>query len=207
MKKQEKVMKWIKEYFLILLGSLLYAVSTTLFIFPNGLLLGGTSGISVILEAFLPYSPGRILTVMNSALIVLAFVVLGKSMAAKTLVGSVLTTLFIGILEKPLTFAQPVISNLYLSALVGAVVIAIASGIMFYVDSSSGGTDVIALIIRKFSSMDIGKALLVTDVLIVIVGGILSGIPLLLSSCLGLVVKTFGIDFVIATIKRRFAKK
>jgi len=207
MKKQEKVMKWIKEYFLILLGSLLYAVSTTLFIFPNGLLLGGTSGISVILEAFLPYSPGTILTVINSALIVLAFVVLGKSMAAKTLVGSVLTTLFIGILEKPLTFAQPVIPNLYLSALVGAVVIAVASGIMFYVDSSSGGTDVIALIIRKFSSMDIGKALLVTDVLIVIVGGILSGIPLLLSSCLGLVVKTFGIDFVIATIKKLLVKK
>ena len=207
MKKQEKVMKWIKEYFLILLGSLLYAVSTTLFIFPNGLLLGGTSGISVILEAFLPYSPGTILTVINSALIVLAFVVLGKRMAAKTLVGSVLTTLFIGILEKPLTFAQPVIPNLYLSALVGAVVIAVASGIMFYVDSSSGGTDVIALIIRKFSSMDIGKALLVTDVLIVIVGGTLSGIPLLLSSCLGLVVKTFGIDFVIAAIKKLLAKK
>ena len=70
----------IKDFLLILLGSFLYAVSTLLFIFPHSLLLGGTSGISVILEAFLPFSPGSILMVMNSLLIILAFLILGKEM-------------------------------------------------------------------------------------------------------------------------------
>ncbi len=198
----EKAKTIISEYFLIVIGSALYAVSTVLFIFPNGLLLGGTSGVSVILESFLPFSPGTILMVINFLLIVLAFAVLGKTMATKTLVGSVCTTLFVGLFEKCLSFETAVIANEYVCALVGAAIIAIASGIMFYVDSSSGGTDIVALIIKKFSDIRIGKALLITDILIVLVGGALSGLSLLISSFLGLLIKTFGIDFVISIIKK-----
>ena len=196
----------IRDSLLILLGSFLYAVSTLLFIFPHGLLLGGTSGISVILESFLHFSPGNILMVINSFLIVLAFVLLGKEMGIKTLAGSVLTTAFIGVLESVLVFETAIISNAYLSAATGALIIAVASGIMFYVDSSSGGTDVIALIIKKYSSIKIGRALLITDVLIVIVGGILSGLTLFFSSFLGLLIKTLGIDFVIAIIRKHCFK-
>lgn len=201
-KKSHSIAVSFREFLLILLGSCLYAVSTLLFIFPHSLLLGGTSGISVILEAFLNYTPGTILIVINSFLIILAFILLGRNMGIKTLIGSVLTTFLIGLAEPFLIFDQPLISNMYLSASVGACIIAIASGIMFYVDSSSGGTDVIALIIKKYSSIQIGKALLISDVLIVIAGGLLSGIPLFLSSFLGLLIKTLGIDFVIGIIKK-----
>ena len=68
------------DFLLILGGSFLYALSTLVFIFPHSLLLGGTSGVSVILESFLGYSPGTILMVINSFLIILAFVLLGKEM-------------------------------------------------------------------------------------------------------------------------------
>jgi uncharacterized membrane-anchored protein YitT (DUF2179 family) len=170
-------------------------------------LLGGTSGISVILTRVIPFSPGIILTIINLTLVVLAFLILGKDMAIKTLVGSILTTVFIGILEKPLSLGFPLISNIYLSTVVGAVLIAIASGIMFYVDSSSGGTDIIALIVKKFSGIKIGKALLLTDVLIVLVGGALSGWTLFFASVLGLLIKTLGIDLVISLITKRLKEK
>lgn len=196
-----------KEYSLIFVGSVLYALSTLLFIFPHSLLLGGTSGISVILTRVIPFSPGIILTIINLTLVVLAFLILGKDMAIKTLVGSILTTVFIGILEKPLSLGFPLISNIYLSTVVGAVLIAIASGIMFYVDSSSGGTDIIALIVKKFSGIKIGKALLLTDVLIVLVGGALSGWTLFFASVLGLLIKTLGIDLVISLITKRLKEK
>ena len=143
----------IKVYLLILFGSFLYGASTVLFIFPHSLLLGGTSGISVILESFLHVSPGKILFVINMGLTVLAFLLLGKEMGVKTLVGSVFTALFIGILEEEWVFDAPIIANSTLSSAVGAAIIAIASGVMFYVDSSSGGTDVIALIIKKYSNI------------------------------------------------------
>ena len=194
--------RFLKDALLIFIGSVLYAVSTVLFIFPRSLLLGGTSGISVILERFLPFSPGAILMVINLLLIVAAFVILGKEMAAKTLVGSVLTTVFVGLFEKVFSLSEPPIQNEYLSAVVGALIIAVASGVMFYVDSSSGGTDIIALIVKKYSNIKIGRALLITDVLIVIVGGILSGMAILISSFIGLLIKTLGIDFVISLIKK-----
>ena len=201
------IKRTVREYFLIFVGSALYAAATVLFIFPGDLLLGGTSGISVILTAFLPFSPGAILMGINFALIVFAFAVLGKDMAVKTLVGSTLTTLFVGVLEKPLSFENAWIPNPYISALVGAMLIAVASGIMFYVNSSSGGTDIIALIVKKFSGIRIGRALLLTDILIVLVGGFLSGIPILISSFLGLLVKTLGIDLVIWLIKKFISAK
>ena len=140
--------------------------------------------------------------IINFALIVLAFAILGKGMAIKTFVGSILTTVFVGALEKCFSFKQAVIPNPYISAFIGAAIIAVASGIMFFVDSSSGGTDIIALIVKKFSGIQIGKALLITDVLIVLIGGWLLGITLLISSVVGLLVKTLGIDFVISIIKK-----
>ena len=117
----------LREFILITVGSLLYAVSTNLFIFPSGVIIGGTSGITVILTYVLDFLPGTIITVINIALILLAFLLLGKDMAIKTLVGSVLTTVFIGGLEKPLTLSSPLIGSKLISALVGAAIIAIAS--------------------------------------------------------------------------------
>lgn len=201
-KCENRLIKEIISYLFILIGSILYALSTVLFIFPNSLLLGGTSGISVILNSFIDFSPGMILTVINTALIILAFIILGKEMAVKTLVGSVLTTASVAVIEKVIVLEKPVIPNPYISAIVGAAIIAVASGIMFYCNSSSGGTDVIALIVRKFSNINIGKALLITDILIVIVGGVLSGLTIAVSSVIGLLIKTLGIDLVIFCIKR-----
>lgn len=100
-------------------------------------------------------------------------------------------------------FNKPLIPNLFVSAAVGAVVISIASGMLFYVDSSSGGTDVVALIVKKFSGINIGKATLVADILIVIIGGGLSGIMIFAGSFMALIIKTFGIDFVISVIKKK----
>jgi uncharacterized membrane-anchored protein YitT (DUF2179 family) len=78
---------------------------------------------------------------------------------------------------------------------------------LFYVKSSSGGTDIIALIIQKFSSIQIGKALLLTDVLIVVVGGVVSGWHIAVSSFVGLLIKTLGIDLMIKLIKSTLGAK
>ncbi len=196
------IKKEVLNYLWIILGSILYAMATVLFIFPHSLLLGGTSGISVILNAYVPFSPGMILVIINFSLLIAAFFVLGKDMAIKTLVGSALTTVFVGAFEKIFENSIILIPNIYISAVIGAAVIAIASGIMFYVNSSSGGTDIIALIVKKYSQINIGKALLLTDFLIVIVGGLLSGYILLFSSFMGLLIKTLGIDLVISIIKQ-----
>ncbi len=204
---QNKYLSFLKDLFLITIGSGLYGISTVLFIFPHSLLLGGTSGISVILERFLKISPGNILMIINFSLLIVAFFILGKEMAIKTTIGSALTTLAVGIFEKVFTLSKPLVSNIFISAIIGAAIIALASGIMFYINSSLGGTDIIALIVKKFSNIKIGKALLLTDFLIVIFGGCISGIILLISSFIGLLIKTLGIDAIISIFQRHCSKK
>ena len=200
--RNDRLFVFLRDYLLIVLGSFLYAVSTNLFIFPHALILGGTSGISVILGRVIPFSPGSISMVINFSLIVLAFVLLGKEMGIKTTVGSALTAVFIGMLEQAPCCREAVVSNCYVSAAIGGALIAVASAAMFFVGSSSGGTDVIALIIKKYSKIKIGKALLITDVLIVIFGGLLSGLTIFCSSVLGLLIKTLEIDVVLGVIKK-----
>lgn len=197
----------IKEYAVIVLASILYAFSTHFFIFPFGIFLGGTSGISVILNHFIPFSPGIILMIINILLLTLAFILLGKDMAIKTFVGSLATTVAIGGLEIFLPSPTPIISNIYISGIVGAALICVASALLFYVRSSSGGTDIVALIVNKYAKMNIGKALLCTDILIVIIGGIISGFSIAAASVIGLLIKTFGIDLIIDLLQKHFSKE
>ncbi len=198
--------KFARDYLFIILGSLLYSVGTVLFIFPAGLLLGGTGGISVILERWLPFSPGAIMAIINLLLVLLAYIFLGKEMALKTVVGSLLTALFISGGEYLLGLDGSVISNPYVSAPVGAAVVAIASAILFFVDSNSGGTDIIALIVKKYVRVNIGTALLITDLIIVIVGGILAGWTIGIASFIGFLVKILGIDAAIFLLRKIILK-
>jgi uncharacterized membrane-anchored protein YitT (DUF2179 family) len=196
------VRKTVKESLIIVIGSMLYAIATVLFIFPHSIVLGGTSGVAVLLNKLFPaLSPGTYSVAMNSLLIVLAFFVLVKTMATKTFVGSLFTTFFIGMAEK--VFGQDImlVSNICISSVIGGAVIAFASAIMFYVDSSSGGTDIVALIVRKYFTIDIGKALLITDCIILVAGGVMYGTVIFISSLIGLLIKTLGIDFIITQIK------
>lgn len=193
----------LREYLVILVGSVIYALATVCFIFPQGILLGGTGGVSIILTGFLKSSPGQIITVINLCLILLALLILGKGMALKTLAGSLFTTLFITGFEMLLASHMPLFSSPLLSAVVGAFLIALASAMMFFVGSSSGGTDIIALIIQKFSRLKIGRALLTSDVLIVIVGSFFGGWLIALASVVGFFVKVLGIDAILAVINKK----
>ena len=190
------------KYLFIVIGSFIYALATVLFVFPNRVLLGGTSGLAVILSGLLPLSSGTFSVILNLSLIAVAFVVLGRGMAVRTLVGSLLTTVFIGVLEPLFALSTPLVGNDFIAALLAGGSIAVASGILFYVDSSSGGTDILALIIKKYRDMNIGRALLISDILIVIIGGVLSGFVVLCYSFLAFLVKTLGIDLFIFVVRK-----
>lgn len=196
------------KYFLKLLlpvtiGSALYAAATQFFIFSNDLFLGGTSGLSVILSHFFPrFSSGQFLMFINIALMVLALIILGKRVALGTMLGSTLTTVFIGFLDSAAPMNAPLVASPVLAAIIGSLLIAVASAILFMNDSSSGGTDIVALIIQKFSSIKIGTALMIADILIVVIGACVSPIGVAIGSVVGLVVKTRGIDAAIALYKK-----
>ena len=198
--------KTLFDYAMLVLGGIVYAIGTHFFIFSGDVVLGGTSGISVILNRFIPFSPNEIITVINLLLILLAFAVLGRSIGTRTLVGSLVTTAGIYLLEL-IPLASPLIPDTLLSGAVGALIIALASALLFSVNGSSGGTDILALIVRHFSGMNIARALFVTDILIVLLGGILLGWYGALCSALAFLIKVGGIELFTLWVKRRAAQK
>ncbi len=188
-------------------GSVIYGFATSYFIFPHNIILGGTSGIAVILNRFLSFSAGTYSVVLNSLLLILGVIFLGKGMAGRTLFGSTMTTIAIGIFDMFSNASNPWIENSVLSTIIGSALIAVASALMFYVKSSSGGTDIVALIVQKYSSLNIGRCLFLTDVLIVIFGCICFEPKVIVASVLGFLIKVFGIDFMISKINKMLIRR
>ena len=196
--RRTKIFLVLKTVAAIAAGSLIYAVALHYFIFPHDVLLGGTGGVSVLLNHYFPVlSAEAYLVIINVTLMLAAVVTLGKSMAGKTMLGSLFTTLFVGALDSACICRGPLVENVFLSAVLGAMTVAVGSTILFAVDSSSGGTDIVALIIKKYSRISIGKALLAADILIVVMGILSFHWTVAVASVVGLLIKTFGIDLLI----------
>ena len=196
--RRTKMCLLLKTIAAIAAGSLIYAVALHYFIFPHDILLGGTGGVSVLLNHYFPVlSAESYLVIINVTLMLAAVVTLGKSMAGKTMLGSIFTTLFVGALDSICNGHTPLVENVFISAILGAMIVAVGSTILFAVDSSSGGTDIIALIIKKYSRISIGKALLMADILIVVMGILSFHWTVAVASVVGLLIKTFGIDLLI----------
>lgn len=184
----------IKEYSLIVLFSILYSVGLAFFVFPHSTMLGGTGGISVIISAIFGGTPAFVMLIINLSLLILAFILLGKSMGIRTLVGTVLVAVLCAVLEKFCVGFLPLIKSPWLSSAIGSIIVAVASAGLFRLSASSGGTDVIALIINKYKKIQLGKALFITDVLIVIIGGVVLGLITALISAMAFIIKVVLID-------------
>lgn len=212
-KNQRKTVCFVKIFTLfktvaaIAVGSLIYSIALHYFIFPHDVLLGGAGGVSVLLSRYVPgLSAETYLVIINTALMAVALLVLGKNMAGKTMLGSIFTTLFVGALDSICNGHTPLVENVFISAILGAMIVAVGSTILFAMDSSSGGTDIIALIIKKYSRISIGKALLMADILIVVMGILSFHWTVAVGSVIGLLIKTFGIDFLIHWYSKKISK-
>lgn len=198
--KRNKFLKTAGYWILLNLGTLLLAAGVYFFKAPNHFATGGVSGIAIILERFIPLKQSHIVLIINALLLVVGFIFLGKGCTFKTIYcslvysGENLLFEYLCPLDSPLT-GQPLMELVYAILLTG-----IGSAIIFNCDASSGGTDIIALILKKFTKMNVGRALLITDFLIASSTFFIFGAEAGLYSILGLFAKAFLIDGVIEDI-------
>ena len=159
-------MKKAKEFLLMNLGCILLAAGVYFFKIPNSFVTGGVTGIGTILAAVTPISAGAWIWILNVALLVVGFIFLGKGTGVKTVYCSLFYSTLTYVFEIFIPLDAP-LSNQPLLELVYAMLLSsIGSAMIFNSDSSSGGTDIIALILKKFSNINIGKALLFTDFIV-----------------------------------------
>ena len=191
----------LKEYTLITLGTLIMALGTYFFKFPNNFSTGGVTGLAVVLAKFFPaISRAEFVMVINVALLGLAFLVFGRSFGGKTVYVSLLMSGVTWVLEQAVPMAVPMTTQPLLELLFAVALPAIGSAMLFNLDASSGGTDIVAMILKKYTSLDIGKALLCSDLVITVLACVAFGMETGLFSVLGLVMKSLLVDLVLENI-------
>ena len=192
--------KICKDYLILTVSTLLIVVGVYFFKFPNNYSFGGVTGIAVVLAKLMPFSPSFVTTAMNMSLLVLGFLFLGRGFGVKTVYVTVLTSLFLSMFERLTPLTAPLTNQPVLELIFAIFLPAAGAAILFNVGASGGGTDIIAMIIKKYTSMNIGMALLIVDLLIVLSACFVFDITTGLFSLCGLLAKTFVIDNVIESI-------
>ena len=194
----------LREFLLMNLGTLLVSVGVYFFKFPNHFSMGGVSGLAVLLGKLLPQlSPSTFNTIINVLFLVLGFVMLNRGFGARTVYCSILSAGLIQLFEWAFPMDRPLTDQLMLELFFAVILPSLGSAILFNLQSSTGGTDILAMILKRFSSMDIGMALLYVDVLIAASTLYFVGMEAGLYSILGLVLKSVVVDSVIESLNRR----
>ena len=189
-----KMKEKLKHFSLLPASTLIMAVGTYFFKFTNNFTFGGITGLAVLVADKTSISASDFSFIVNMLLLVLGFVVLGKKFAAKTAYCSILLSVALSTLERVCPMDHPLTDQTMLELCFAIALPALGSAILFNIGSSSGGTDIIAMILKKYSSFDIGKALLVTDIMITVAGCFVFDIKTGLYSFLGLTIRSFMID-------------
>lgn len=189
-----KMKEKLKHFSLLTVSTLIMAVGTYFFKFTNNFTFGGITGLAVLVADKTSISASDFSFIVNMLLLVLGFVVLGKKFAAKTAYCSILLSVTLSTLERVCPMDHPLTDQTMLELCFAIALPALGSAILFNIGSSSGGTDIIAMILKRYSSFDIGKALLMTDIMITVAGCFVFDIKTGLYSFLGLTIRSFMID-------------
>lgn len=208
---KKQVLHEIVSWVLMTVGTVLVAAGVYFFKAPNHFATGGVSGISIVLSKFVPLNQSTLVMIINVLLLILGFIFLGKGCTFRTLYCSLMYSAENMLLEYLLPIEkipgaylsggtytlsnQPLMELVYAMLLTG-----IGSAILFNCRASSGGTDIVALILKKFTKLNTGMALLITDSLIAFSTFFIFGAQAGLFSVLGLFSKAFIIDGVIENI-------
>lgn len=199
-KNSGRVRRVLEEYAVLTIATLIMVVGVYIFKFPNNFSFGGVTGMAVVLSAVMPASPGDVTFFINMLLLVLGFVFLGKSFGIKTVYVSLLMSVGLSLAEVCFPMEHALTSQPVLELIYAIVLPAFSSAILFNIGASGGGTDIIAMVLKKYTKLNIGGALVLADVVIVLASCFVFDAQTGLFSFCGLLAKSLVVDNVIESI-------
>lgn len=196
--KPDKVMAVLWDYFLMTVGSVIFCMAWTSFLIPNGLASGGLTGFCTIVQYGTGIPVGWTYPILNVLLLILGFFTLGKAFGFKTIYVIALTSILFEVLPK-FPQLQVLMDEKFLVALVGASLESVGLGLVLLRGGSSGGTDIIAMMINKYWPISPGRVYLITDVFIIALLLFVPGKGLvdMIYSYVVMLGFSFGVDFVL----------
>lgn len=191
-------MKKLLDFLLINLGLIFVAAGIHFFKIPNHFATGGVSGLAIIIGHFYPeISVGPLMLIINILLLIVGFAMIGRNFGSKTVYSSFALSGMVWLFGKIAPMSHPFTNDGLLELIMSIILPAVGSAIVFNLNASTGGTDIVAKILNKLTDIDIGKALLIADFAITILAGFVYGVKIGMYSFLGLIMKAFLIDMVI----------
>ena len=192
----------LKNFSLLTISTLIMAVGIYFFKFTNNFTFGGITGIAVLVTKFLPISSSDFSFVVNILLLIIGWIVLGKSFAEKTAYSTILLSVSLSLLERIYHMSHPLTNEPLLELIFAILLPALGSAILFNIGASSGGTDVIAMILKKYTNVDIGKGLMISDLIFTLAGFLVFNVKTGLYSLFGLIMRSALIDNFIESFNR-----
>lgn len=190
--------KKIREFALVTIGAAIVAMGLSFFLIPADLATGGVTGLAMVINHLMPqFEIGSILFVLNAILFVVGFIAIGPQFGAKTIYASFLLSGLVYVFDSVISISGPLVDDLLVNLIVGILISGVGLGIVFNQNASTGGTDIIAKILNKYFHTDIGKSLLMADMVVVLLASFVFGIELAIYALLGVVLNGIIIDNVI----------
>ena len=197
---QEQIAKIGKEYGILTLATIGTIVENYLFKFPNHFTFGGVTGIAVLLSGVFGGTPNTYAFVIHILLFGLGFLVLGKGFGIKSIYVTLLFSVGLEAVQYIYPVTEPVTTQPVLDWIFAFVITAVSSAVIFNLGASSGGTDIIALILKKYTKIKIGKALMIVDFVVVVSSFFIYGATVGCFSLAGYLAKAFFVDSVIESL-------
>ena len=183
----------IKEFLVMTAGVILLTIGVYFFKIPNGFSTGGVTGIGTILGAMTPITSGIWIWILNIGLLLVGFLFLGRSTGLKTVYCSMAYSALIYFFEAFVPLKSPLSDQPLLELFYAMLLTSIGSAMIFNSGASSGGTDIAALILKKYVKIDVGKALLCVDFVVAASAFFVFGVKRVFSRCSGFLPKPLSL--------------
>lgn len=167
----KQTIKLFREYGIMIIGTIIYAIGIAMFLEPNHLAPGGVTGISIILNSFIPLETGTLIFIINIPLIILGYLKLGRKLIWRSFFCVALTSAIVDVIGN--YYGRAVTDDLLISAITGAGMVGLGIGLIMKQQGTTGGSDIIVRLIRKrFPHIKTGKIFSVLDCAIVAVSAV-----------------------------------
>jgi len=187
-----------KQYVMIFFGVVMIAIGIHFFLLPSNLALGGATGMALIISKlisnFIVLPVSYLIVIVNIFLFVLGFLVIGNSFGIKTIIATLCLSGLLALFEIFIPIQKPLVDDIFLQLIIAVMFYAIGVGLVLNNYASTGGSDIIALILQKYTGLDLGVACLLTDFVITLSMGILYGANTAFYSLVGVIMNGLVID-------------
>ena len=187
-----KCLQFVKEYIIVALACVVMAFNINYFFVGNKLAEGGVSGLSLIIHYLSNIDVSYLYFALNIPLIILAYIFLGKNFLLKTFFATFVLSVFLKVFA---SFSEP-LDDILLAAIFGGAINGIAIGIVFYAGGSTGGMDIVAKIVNKYTGIPISRILLTTDFIVLSIVAVIFGKVIFMYTLISLVISSKMIDII-----------